>query len=134
MKTTMSFEMKVIVLVVAMIVCKVTQKSNIFVVGEKFANRENLVHNMLHMLQNKSEVKPPRILSQNVSDRVRYAKFRKPMRVPRLIRIQGGLRMNPFRGDEVIAKIVDQGVFRRIGNTIRSTRVKRFRNIRAFRF
>ena len=123
--------MKVIVLVVAMSICKVTRKNNNFVVGEKLANRENLIH----MPQNKSEVKPPRtVFSQDGSDRVMYAKFRKPVRVPRLIRIQSGLRMIPFLGEEVFANNVDQGVFRRIGNFIRNARLNRFRNVRVTSF
>ena len=134
----MNLEMQVILVVAAMLICKAEQatitrveirtnrKNNNYVVGKKMV--ENMPANM-------SEVKPPRtVLSQDGLDRILYAKSRKTVRVPRLIRIQSGLRIIPFQEKrEGFAETVDQGVLSRIGNFIRNTNVRRFRNFRVSR-
>ena len=134
----MNLEMQVILVVAAMLICKAEQatitrveirtnrKNNNYVVGKKMVK---------NMPENMSEVKPPRtVLSQDGLDRILYAKSRKTVRVPRLIRIQSGLRIIPFQEKrEGFAETVDQGVLSRIGNFIRNTNVRRFRNFRVSR-
>ena len=82
----------------------------------------------------KNLVKFMPVLSRNGLARVLYAKFRKPVLVPRMIQIESGLTMIQFQGKELgFAKFVDQGVLSRISNFIRTTRVNRFRDVRVAR-
>ena len=128
-KKAMNCKMKFIFLVVAMIICKSEQAAIKRMPVRKIQKN---IHNNFVARKNFVGFMP--VLSRDGLDRVLYAKFRKPVLVPRMIRIESGLTMIPFQEKELgFEKFVDQGVLSRISNFIRSTRVNRFRNVRLAR-